>query len=93
MPCWDIDIYLEGNRYCTVKLPKLSLTETVTDVIKRICSVKFPVFGNPNGSFTIVNTEKIVLIDMKEVELDEEVICDSHCYDSRPGEYRHADGM
>lgn len=93
MPYWDIDIYLEGNRYCMVKLPKLSPDEVATDVVKRICGVAFPIFENSNDSFTVVNTQKIVEIDIKEKNIDEKEVHCSGLYDHCPGQYRSTDGM
>lgn len=90
---WDIDIYLEGNRYCTVKLPKLSPTEVATDVVKRICGIAFPIFENSNDTFTVVNTQKIVEIDMKEVNIDEEATHCSDLYGHCPGQHDDTDGM
>lgn len=74
MSYWNINIYLESYKNCSVKLPKVSPTEIVTDVIDRICNVNFPAFENPDGSFIVVNTQKIVKMEIKEVEVDDEAI-------------------
>ena len=48
-------------------MPKTSPDQQVTDVIKHICGVPYPVFDDSGNEYTVINTKKIIHMSIKEV--------------------------
>lgn len=67
MTYWHVEINLEGDTRYTADMPKTSPDQKVTDVIKRICGVPYPVFDNSGNEYTVINTKKIIHMSIKEV--------------------------
>ena len=67
MTYWHVEITLEGDTRCAADMPKTSPDQQVTDVIKRICGVPYPVFDDSGDEYTVINTRKIIHMSIKEV--------------------------
>ena len=67
MTYWHVEIALEGNQYYTVKMPKTSPDQQVTDVIQQICNFGYPVFADSETEYTVLNSKKIIRMSIKEV--------------------------
>ena len=67
MTYWHVEITLEGDWHHTADMPKTSPDQQVTDVIERICSVPYPVFADSESEYTVINSKKIIHMEIKEV--------------------------
>lgn len=67
MSYWHVEITLEGDQYYTVKMPKTSPDQQVTDVIEQICGVSYPVFADSENEYTVINSKKIIRMEIEEV--------------------------
>ena len=67
MTYWHVEITLEGDWHHTADMPKTSPDQQVTDVIERICRVPYPVFDDSGNEYTVINTKKIIHMEIKEV--------------------------
>ena len=48
-------------------MPKPSPDQKVTDVIEQICGVSYPVFGDSENKYMVINSKKIIHMSIKEV--------------------------
>ena len=67
MTYWHVEINLEGDTRYAADMPKTSPDQQVTDVIKHICGVPYPVFDDSGNEYTVINTKKIIHMSIKEV--------------------------
>lgn len=67
MTYWHVEITLEGDKRYAADMPKTSPNQQVTDVIRQICEVPYPVFTDSETEYTIINTKKIIHMSIKEV--------------------------
>lgn len=67
MTYWHIEITLEGDKRYAADMPKTSPDQQVTDVIRQICHVPYPVFEDSAIEYTVINTKKIIHMSIKEV--------------------------
>lgn len=67
MTYWHIEITLEGDKRYAADMPKTSPDQQVTDVIRQICHVPYPVFEDSENEYTVINTKKIIHMSIKEV--------------------------
>lgn len=67
MTYWHVEITLEGDKRYAADIPKTSPDQQVTDVIQQICHVPYPVFGDSENEYTVINTKKIIHMSIKEV--------------------------
>ena len=67
MTYWHVEIALEGNQHYTVKMPKTSPDQKVTDVIQQICNFGYPVFADSETEYTVLNSKKIIRMEIEEV--------------------------
>ena len=67
MSYWHVEITLEGDWHHTADMPKTSPDQQVTDVIERICRVPYPVFEDSGNEYTVINSKKIIHMEIKEV--------------------------
>ena len=67
MTYWHVKIILEGDKRYAANMPKTSPDQKVTDVIEQICRVQYPVFPDSETEYTIINTKKIIQMEIKEV--------------------------
>ena len=67
MTYWHVELTLEGDKCYAADMPKTSPDQQVTDVIKQICEVPYPVFTDSENEYTVINTKKIIHMSIKEV--------------------------
>lgn len=67
MTYWHVEITLEGDKRYAADMPKTSPDQQVTDVIQQICEVPYPVFADSETEYTVINTKKIIHMEIKEV--------------------------
>lgn len=67
MTYWHIEITLEGDKRYAADMPKTSPDQQVTDVIRQICHVPYPVFEDSENEYMVINTKKIIHMSIKEV--------------------------
>lgn len=67
MTYWHVEITLEGDKRYAADMPKTSPDQQVTDVIEQICRVPYPVFDDSGNKYTVINSKKIIHIEIKEV--------------------------
>ena len=67
MTYWHVEITLEGDKRYAADMPKTSPDQQVTDVIKQICGVPYPVFEDSGNEYMVINTKKIIHMRIKEV--------------------------
>lgn len=67
MTYWHVEITLEGDKRYAADMPKTSPDQQVTDVIRQICHVPYPVFEDSENEYTVINTKKIIHMSIKEV--------------------------
>ena len=67
MTYWHVEINLEGDTRYAADMPKTSPDQQVTDVIRHICGVPYPVFDDSGNEYTVINTKKIIHMSIKEV--------------------------
>lgn len=77
MRYWHIEITLEGNECYAVNMPKTHPDQQVTDIIKQICHVQYPVFQDSENEYTVINSKKIIRMTItepvnREVDLEED---------------------
>lgn len=68
MTYWHVEITLEGDKRYAADMPKTSPDQQVTDVIEQICRVPYPVFPDSENEYTVINSKKIIHMEIKEVE-------------------------
>lgn len=67
MTYWHVEITLEGDKRYAADMPKTSPDQQVTDVIQQICRVPYPVFEDSENEYTVINSKKIIHMEIKEV--------------------------
>lgn len=67
MTYWHVEITLEGDNRYAADMPKTSPDQQVTDVIEQICRVPYPVFEDSENEYTVINSKKIIHMEIKEV--------------------------
>ena len=67
MTYWHVEITLEGDKRYAADMPKTSPDQQVTDVIEQICRVPYPVFPDSETEYTVLNSKKIIHMEIKEV--------------------------
>lgn len=67
MTYWHVEITLEGDKRYAADMPKTSPDQQVTDVIQQICRVPYPVFEDSGNEYTVINSKKIIHMEIKEV--------------------------
>lgn len=67
MTYWHVEITLEGDKRYAADMPKTSPDQQVTDVIQQIYHVPYPVFEDSENEYTVINTKKIIQMEIKEV--------------------------
>lgn len=67
MTYWHVEITLEGDKRYAADMPKTSPDQQVTDVIEQICRVPYPVFEDSENEYTVINSKKIIHMEIKEV--------------------------
>lgn len=67
MTYWHVEITLEGDKHYAADMPKTSPDQQVTDVIQQICRVPYPVFEDSGNEYTVINSKKIIHMEIKEV--------------------------
>ncbi len=67
MTYWHVEITLEGDKRYAADMPKTSPDQQVTAVIEQICRVPYPVFEDSENEYTVINSKKIIHIEIKEV--------------------------
>lgn len=67
MTYWHVEITLEGDKRYAADMPKTSPDQQVTDVIQQICRVPYPVFEDSGDEYTVINSKKIIHMNIKEV--------------------------
>ena len=67
MTYWHVEITLEGDKRYAADMPKTSPDQQVTDVIEQICRVPYPVFPDSENEYTVINSKKIIHMEIKEV--------------------------
>lgn len=68
MTYWHVEITLEGDKRYAADMPKTSPDQQVTDIIEQICRVPYPVFPDSENEYTVINSKKIIHMEIKEVE-------------------------
>lgn len=67
MTYWHVKITLEGDKRYAANMPKTSPDQKVTDVIEQICRVPYPVFEDSENEYVVINSKKIIHMEIKEV--------------------------
>lgn len=67
MTYWHVEITLEGDNRYAADMPKTSPDQQVTDVVEQICRVPYPVFEDSENEYTVINSKKIIHMEIKEV--------------------------
>ena len=67
MTYWHVEITLEGDNRYAADMPKTSPDQQVTNVIKQICGIPYPVFEDSENEYTAINPKKIIHMSIKEV--------------------------
>lgn len=67
MTYWHVEITLEGDKRYAADMPKTSPDQQVTDIIQQICRVPYPVFEDSGNEYTVINSKKIIHMEIKEV--------------------------
>lgn len=67
MTYWHVEITLEGDKCYAADMPKTSPDQQVTDVIEQICRVPYPVFEGSENEYMVINSKKIIQMEIKEV--------------------------
>mgnify|MGYP004520017803 FL=1 len=67
MTYWHVEITLEGDKRYAADMPKTSPDQQVTTVIEQICRVPYPVFEDSENEYTVINSKKIIHMEIKEV--------------------------
>ena len=67
MTYWHVEITLEGDKRYAADMPKTSPDQQVTAVIEQICRVPYPVFEDSGNEYTVINSKKIIHMEIKEV--------------------------
>lgn len=67
MPHWHVEITLEGNQYYAYDLPKTNPNQKATDIVEQIVHVPYPVFPDSETEYTVLNSKKIICMDISEV--------------------------
>ena len=67
MTYWHVKITLEGDKRYAADMPKTSPDQKVTDIIEQICRVPYPVFEDSENEYTVINSKKIIHMEIKEV--------------------------
>lgn len=67
MTYWHVEITLEGDKRYAADMPKTSPDQQVTDIIEQICRVPYPVFADSENEYTVINSKKIIHMEIKEV--------------------------
>lgn len=68
MTYWHVKIILEGDKRYAANMPKTSPDQKVTDVIEQICRVPYPVFEGSENEYIVINSKKIIQMEIKEVD-------------------------
>lgn len=68
MSVWRVEIDLEGRDTYTVTLPKLRPDEDGADVCQRICKLPYPTFQESEKKYTVINSNKIIRMEIEEVD-------------------------
>lgn len=67
MTYWHVKITLDGDKRYAANMPKTSPDQKVTDVIEQICRVPYPVFEGSENEYVVINSKKIIQMEIKEV--------------------------
>lgn len=67
MTYWHVKITLEDDRHYAANMPKTSPDQKVTDVIEQICRVPYPVFEGSENEYIVINSKRIIQMEIKEV--------------------------
>ncbi len=67
MTYWHVEITLEGDKRYAADMPKTSPDQQVTDVIQQICNFGYPVFADSETEYTVLNSKKIIRMEIEEV--------------------------
>ena len=67
MTYWHVKITLEDDKRYAANMPKTSPDQKVTDVIEQICRVPYPVFEGSENEYIVINSKRIIHMEIKEV--------------------------
>lgn len=67
MSSWRIKVDLEGGTNYVITMPKTRPDENAADVCRKICQLQYPVFQDSKKKYTVINSEKIIRMEIEEV--------------------------
>lgn len=68
MSVWRVEIDLEEGTHYTVTLPKSYPNQDASDICQKICKVPYPAFEESPKKYTVINSKKIIRMEIEEVD-------------------------